>query len=178
MSVKHALSCEPQVEHTHLSHALCAAPTQSSTIPPEPPAPAAPASADRKTATAEALAVERQWLQAWFRGTPVRIGQRRDGAVTVDVPREFCFEPARGAVKPALAAVLDKVAESMRRLQFAQLPLLAAPDDASRTAQLALPRATQVRDHLRSRGVPDWRLGKPSATAAAAVQLRMEDAAP
>jgi uncharacterized protein YceK len=143
-----------------------------------PPTTPGPMTADQRTAAAEALAVERQWLQSWFRGTPVLVAQRKDGAVTIDVPREFCFEPGRNSLKPALAAVLDKVAESMRRLPFAQLPLLAAPDDAIRTAQLALPRATQVRDHLRSRGVPDWRLGKPSATGAAAVQLRIEDAAP
>jgi outer membrane protein OmpA-like peptidoglycan-associated protein len=143
-----------------------------------PPAPSAPATADRKTATAEALAVERQWLQAWFRGTPVRVGQRSDGAVTVDVPREFCFEPGRGAVKPALAAVLDKVAESLRRVPLARVQLVAAPDDAGGASPLALQRATQVRDYLGSRGVPAARLGKPSVATAAAVQLRMEDAAP
>ena len=150
------------------------------TAPPSPAtapvAPAtAPASADRR---ASALAVERRWLQSWFGGTPVLIGQRNDGAVSVEVPREFCFDTGRSAIKPPLAAVLDKVAESLRRNGWARLPLLAAPADAAETSPLALQRAAQVRRHLISRGVPAGRLGSPAATTAAAVQLRMEDASP
>jgi outer membrane protein OmpA-like peptidoglycan-associated protein len=141
-------------------------------------APAAPTVAEQKTAAASALAVERQWLAAWFSKTPVVIGQRSDGAVTIDVPRAFCFDPGRSAVKPALAAVLDKLAESMRRVPAAQLPLLAAPDDDGGAAKLALQRAAEMREHLRARGVAVARLGKPAVTTAAAVQLRMEPAPP
>jgi len=53
---------------------------------PTPPPPTTPA---QRTAAAEALAVERQWLGTWFRDTPVKIAQRGDGAMTVEVPREF-----------------------------------------------------------------------------------------
>jgi outer membrane protein OmpA-like peptidoglycan-associated protein len=138
---------------------------------------AAPATADQKTSVVGALAVERQWLGSWFEKTPVVIGQRSDGAVTIDVPRDFCFEPGRSAVKPALAAVLDKVAESMRRVPQASLASLAAPDDAA-GAKLALQRSAEIRDYLRARGLPAARLAKPSATTAAAVQLRIEVMAP
>ena len=124
------------------------------------------------------MANERKWLQSWFEGTPVLIAQRGDGAITVDVPREFCFEPGRSNVKPALAAVLNKLAESLQRVPLARLPLLAAPDDATGTATLAMDRAVQVHKHLLSRGVPAARLGKPTAATAAAVQLRMELPAP
>jgi len=125
------------------------------------------------------MANERKWLQSWFEGTPVLIAQRPDGAITVDVPREFCFEPGRSSVKPALAAVLNKVAESLQRLPLARLPLLAAPpDEATGTATLAVDRAVQVHKHLLSRGVPAARLGKPTASTAAVVQLRMELPAP
>lgn len=141
-----------------------------------PPAPAAPAGADQKSTVAAALAVERQWLGSWFKGAPVLIGQHSNGAVTVDVPREFCFEPGRSTIKPALAAVLDKVAESLRRVPQAHLPLLAAPDDGLGSAPLALQRAIRVREYLSARGMPAARLGKPSATTAAAVQLRIEAA--
>lgn len=143
-----------------------------------PPSPSASGTADQRAALPAALTTERQWLQSWFRGTPVSIGQRNDGAVTVDVPREFCFDPGRSSVKPALAAVLDKVAESLRRRPLAHLQLLAAPADATGTARLAQQRAAQVRQYFRSHGVPDARLGKPTATAAAAVQLRMGAAPP
>lgn len=149
------------------------APPSQPTAPVEPAAP--PASADRRAST---LAVERQWLQSWFEGTPVLIGQRNDGAVSVDVPREFCFDAGRSTVKAPLAAVLDKVAESLRRNGWAHLPLVAAPADAAAASPLALQRAAQVRKHLISRGVPAARLGSPTATTAAAVQLRMEAASP
>lgn len=150
--------------------ALCAC----SSVP--PPVPAGPVTAEEKTAVASALTVERQWLASWFRGTPVVIGQRNDGAVTVVVPREFCFERGQSNLKPALAAVLDKMAESLRRVPQAGVPLIAAPDDAAGTSPLALQRATRIQDHLRGRGVPGVRLGKPSATTVAAVQLRLEAA--
>jgi len=152
-----------------------APPPSASPASPAPGTPAAPPTvAEQKTAAAGALAVERKWLASWFDKTPVVIGQRSDGAVTIDVPRDFCFDRGRSAVKPALAAVLDKVAESMRRVPSAQLPLLAAPEDGSGTAKLALQRSTEIVEHLRGRGVNAARLGKPSATTVAAVQLRIE----
>ena len=104
----------------------------------------------------------------------VAIAQRSDGAVTVEVPREFCFEPGRDKVKPALAAVLDKMAESLRRRPQTRLALLAAPGDTADTAPLATQRALKVQRHLLARGVPAARIGKPTTTATAAVQLRIE----
>jgi outer membrane protein OmpA-like peptidoglycan-associated protein len=146
--------------------------------PPTPAAPAAPTPAEQRTAAASALAVERQWLAAWFKGTPVVIAQRANGAVVVEVPREFCFEPGRDAIKPALAAVLDKVAQSMRRTPSAELQLIAAPGDNAASAALGLRRAVRVHEHLRSRGVSETRMAKPSAASGAAVQLRIDAAAP
>jgi outer membrane protein OmpA-like peptidoglycan-associated protein len=147
--------------------------------PPTAAAPAAPPTpAEQRTTAASTLAVERQWLAAWFKGTPVVVAQLSNGAVVVDVPREFCFDPGQDVVKPALAAVLDKVAQSMRRTAIAELHLIAAPGDASGAAGLALRRAVRVREHLRSRGVTEARLAKPSATSGTAVQLRMEAASP
>ncbi len=124
------------------------------------------------------LEVERHWLQSWFKGTPVLITRLDDGSVSVDVPREFCFDSGRSAVKPALGAVLDKVAESLRRNPKARLQLLAAPGDGAADSSLAVQRAGQVRTHLRSRGVADARLGSPTRAMADAVQLRMTLASP
>ncbi len=136
-----------------------------------PPVPAAPA--DRRAAQPAAVVAERQWLQSWFEGTPVSIALRGERMITVDVPTEFCFDPGRTRVKPALAAVLDKVAQSMRRLPYSGLSLIAAPNDAAGN-RLGLQRAAQIRRHLRSAGVPAAKLGQPSATTAAAVQLRID----
>ncbi len=141
-----------------------------------PPAPSAPVTADQRAAVPAALAVERQWLLSWFRETPVAIGQARDGAVTIDVPREFCFDPGHSSVKPPLAAVLDKVAESLRRRPLHRLGLLAAPADAAGGGPLARQRAMQVQAYLRSRGVPATRLARPTVAVAAAVRLRIEAA--
>ena len=143
-----------------------------------PAASAPPTPAQQRTAAASTLAVERQWLASWFKGTPVVVAQRPDGAVVVDVPREFCFDPGHDTVKPALAAVLDKVAQSLRRTAIAELHLIAAPGDAGGAATLGLQRATRVHDYLRARGVAANRLAKPSAATGAAVQLRMEAAPP
>ena len=141
--------------------------------------PGAPRSAaDQRAAVPESLTVERQWLQSWFQGTPVLIAQDASGAVMVEVPREFCFDRGRSTIKPALGAVLDKVAQSLRRQPLARLSLLAAPDDATGASPLALQRAAQLHKHLLSRAVPAAHLAPPSATASAMVQLRMEAAQP
>jgi outer membrane protein OmpA-like peptidoglycan-associated protein len=131
---------------------------------------ASPPSAARDTA---ALAAERQWLRSWFGDTPVRIAQSSDTAISIEIPREFCFDPGHSHVKPALAAVLDKVAESLRRVPQLRLELIAAPADSAASTPLALQRATQMRVHLVDRGVPAGQLGGPQAAAAESVQLRM-----
>ena len=146
---------------------------------PSPPAPTPPpTAAEQRTAAASTLAVERQWLASWFKGTPVVVAQRPDGAVTVDVPREFCFDPGRDTVKPALAAVLDKVTQSLRRTPTAELHLIAAPSDSNGSATLGVQRATRVYDYLRAHGIPAGRLAKPTAASGGSVQLRMEVPSP
>lgn len=119
------------------------------------------------------LEIERQWLQAWFKDTPVRIARRDDDALAVEVPRVYCFDGGRAQVKPPLAAVLDKVAESLRRQPRLRLALLSAPGDDGQ-AELAAPRAANVRQHLRQRGVPVARLAAPSRGTGDAVQLRLQ----
>jgi hypothetical protein len=58
--------------------------------------------------------------------------------------------------------------------------LLAAPDDAGGAVSppLAEARAAQLQKHLQARGVSANRIGKPTATTVAAVQLRLEAAGP
>lgn len=164
------------------------APVVASPLPATPapatPVAAAPAAsapsanaAEQRTAAAATLTVEQQWLDSFFRGTPVSIRQLGDGTLAVDVPREFCFDAGKSEVKPPLAAVLGKVAESLRRRPNARVSVLSAPDDKPGSSPLALQRATQVQKLLRERGVPAARLGEPSAATAAAVQLRIVAAA-
>jgi outer membrane protein OmpA-like peptidoglycan-associated protein len=140
----------------------------------EQPLPRPAPSADQRAAVPARFAAERQWLSAWFKGTPVRIRQTDESTISVDVPREFCFEPGKASVKPALGAVLDKMAESLKRLSFADVTLIAAPGDGPGSSALALQRAAQVQERLRRSGVGADRLGKSSVASAPAVQLRME----
>jgi outer membrane protein OmpA-like peptidoglycan-associated protein len=156
----------------------CASSTAPEAQAPSAPPASEPTRAAQRTAAASTLAIERQWLAAWFKGTPVVIAQRPDGAVVVEVPREFCFEAGQEIVKPALAAVLDKVARSMRRTAIAELHLIAAPGDQGGAAALGMRRATRVYDFLRARGLPAGRLARPSATSGTAVQLRIEASSP
>lgn len=144
--------------------------------PTQPPAPAPPmvTPAQRQSA----VAIERQWLQSWFEGTPVRIEQRSESSFSVDVPREFCFEAGRSEVKPALAAVLDKLAQSLQRKPALRVQLLAAPGDAAAAPTLAQQRAVNVRKHLLARGVSSEQLSAATVTQAAAVQLRVGLLAP
>lgn len=166
----------------------------AATAPDAPAAAAAPSPAGSAAATpadtaaqgprTPVLVVERQWLQSWFHGTPVRISQQGSGPVAIDVPQAFCFDSGRSSVKPPLAAVLDKLALSLRRHPGVRLPLLAAPADSAPaagtapTAPLALQRAAQMRNHLLQRGVQAAQLGPPTATRLAAAQLRLELAGP
>lgn len=146
--------------------------------PPRVTAPAAqdpPATRQERTRAFEALAVERQWLDSWFQGTPVSIVQGNDGSITVAVPRAHSFDSGRSRIKSALGAVLDKVAESLRRRPDARVVQLLAPDDGAPQPALAVERAAQVRRHLQERGVSVQRMAEPAGVGVgvAAVQLRI-----
>ena len=150
-----------------------------STVTPSVPAPAAaPKPSAPPAPRPAALAVERQWLQSWFKGTPVRIEQRSESVFTIDVPRDYCFDAGGSAIKPPLAAVLDKLAQSLQRKPEVRVELLAAPADAAGASALAQQRGDSVRRHLVARGVSSQQLAAPSVTDAAAVQLRIGLAAP
>lgn len=147
--------------------AAAAPPAAAATVPPPAVAPSA------RTVAAERLAVERRWLAQWFEGTPVQVALAADGSLSVAVPAEHSFDTGAARPRPALAAVLDKVAESLRRqpaAMVAQLQMPASRGAANSTLDAA--RADQVRRHLRGRGVAAERLpAAASAPAAAGVVL-------
>lgn len=141
--------------------------TAPAAAPPSAPArPAAPA-------VVTPLVSEQRWLDEWFRGTPVAIALADANTLAVDVPLPNCFDSGSSKLKPALVAVLDRVATSLRRQASVRISI-ATPSDAGGNAALASARATQVRDHLVSRGVPVTRMaGVGTARAGAPVQLRL-----
>jgi outer membrane protein OmpA-like peptidoglycan-associated protein len=159
----------------------CSSVAPSATPAGAPPAsgavgPSAAASADQHPPASASLAVERQWLQSWFHGTPVVIAQSSVNSLSIDVPREFCFDAAQTKVKPPLAAVLDKLSESLGRVPSARVALLAAPEDKGSTKSLARDRGDQMRKQLVARGVSATRIGAPAISTTSGVQLRITTA--
>jgi outer membrane protein OmpA-like peptidoglycan-associated protein len=101
---------------------------------------------------ATALATEQRFLEDWFRGTPVVIAARPPSLLQVDVPLAHSFDSGKADIKPALNAVLDRVAQSLRRQAGSRL-LVVAPADYRGSAELAQARAERVRDALGSKGI-------------------------
>jgi len=116
---------------------------------------------------------EQRFLEDWFRGTPVAIALADVNTLVVDVPLAHSFTPGSPTIKPALAAVLERVATSLRR-QPALRVSIAAPTDPNAAVALAASRSQQVREHLIGRGVAASRMaGVGTARAGAPVQLRL-----
>jgi hypothetical protein len=120
------------------------------------------------------LVTEKRWLDEWFRGTPVVIALADDNTLAVDVPLVHSFESGQSSVKPALAAVLDRVATSLRRQAGLRVAITAPSDGVGSNAALVSARAQQVRSHLLSRGVAPTRVSTIGRTRPGApVQLRL-----
>ncbi len=116
---------------------------------------------------------EQRYLEDWFRGTPVSISLADVNTLVVDVPLVHSFAPGSTVIKPALAAVLERVATSLRR-QPALRVSIAAPADPNAAVALAANRSQQVREHLIGRGVAASRMaGVGTARAGAPTQLRL-----
>ena len=98
------------------------------------------------------LAAEQRRLADLFRGTPVVFSMQTDGSLRVTVPLHFSFDRGRYAVKPALGAVLDRIATS-QRAEATRLVVAAPADPHSKGLLLATERATSARDYMVARGV-------------------------
>ena len=98
------------------------------------------------------LLAEQRRLADLFRGTPVIFEMQPDGSMRVGVPLKYSFDDGRSAVKPPLAAVLDRVAKS-QRTQKTRLRVAAPADASPGNVQLAKERAASTRDYLVAHGV-------------------------
>jgi hypothetical protein len=110
------------------------------------------------------LASESARMSALFQGTPVVFAMQGVNVLRVTVPRVNSFDPGSSKVKPALAAVLDRVARS--QLQSGARFRVAAPADGdSRNSSLARERALSMRDYLLGQGIGVSRLQTASVAA-------------
>jgi outer membrane protein OmpA-like peptidoglycan-associated protein len=112
---------------------------------------AAPRAPTPGTPAATPLATEQRFLEDWFRGTPVVIAAQPPVTLQLDVPLANSFDAGKSDIKPALNAVLDRVAQSLLRQNAARIHVN-APADASGSAALAQSRAQRVREALGSKG--------------------------
>ena len=80
------------------------------------------------------------------------------------------FDPGRSAVKPALAAVLDRMAPGLRQLARTQVRIT-APADANGSAFLGADRAASARDYLVMRGISATRFATVARSPADGVEI-------
>jgi outer membrane protein OmpA-like peptidoglycan-associated protein len=116
------------------------------------------------------LDTERARLSELFRGTPVIFLTTSEGNLRVTVPRQYCFDPGATVVKPALAAVLVRVAKSQVNTD-SHFRLAAPTDPGTRHAALATDRALSVRDWLAAHGIAPARIQAGGATQSEQVEL-------
>lgn len=145
----------------------------SSTAPAPAPtasAPGAQTPAAKAAATKANLAIEKLRLSELFRGTPVLFALQPDGSLRAEVPLEFSFDTGRAAVKPPLAAVLDRIATGQRN-EATQIQVRAPAEPASKSATLGADRAASVRDYLVAHGLADARVTVLALAAGAVVRI-------
>jgi len=122
---------------------------------------------------ASPLTTEQRFLEDWFRGTPVVIAAQPPTILQVDVPLANSFDAGKADVKPALNAVLERVAESLRRQPAGRL-LVSTPADAGGNATLGQMRSQKIRDLLIIKGIAATRVSLiETPRMSGPVQLRM-----
>ena len=156
--------------------ATASAPAPTTPMQPKQPAPnPAPNPATKSASTKANLAIEKLRLAELFRGTPVLFALQPDGSLRADVPLQYSFDAGKAAVKPPLAAVLDRIAAGQRD-ESTQV-VVHAPGEAAAKA-LAGERAASVRNYLVAHGLPEPRVAVSGSVGAAVVRIVVADASP
>jgi outer membrane protein OmpA-like peptidoglycan-associated protein len=145
-------------------------------VPRGPTAPGAPVPGAPPAAAATTIASEQRRLADALEGTPVVVESTPEGRLRIEVPIEFSFDKGRVAVKPPLAAVLDRIATGLRQQPGFEVRI-AAPADAHGAGGnlLGQDRAAATRDYLVGRGVPVTRFTGLTRGADAAVEVLVSD---
>lgn len=156
-------------------HGLLAAAVAGCASPGRPPAdgPAA-----QPAPAGPSLHSEQRRLSDALQGTPVIVETTPEGKLRVQVPLEFSFDRGRAAVKPPLAAVLDRVATGLRRQNTVEVAINGPTDDKGAGGLLmARDRAASARDYLVARGVAATRFGQVGRSDADFIELLITDKA-
>ena len=129
------------------------------------------------TGTRAGLEAEQERLAELFEGTPVVFAMQPDGSLRVAVPLRFSFDPGRHAVKPPLAAVLDRVARSQRK-EPTRFMVSAPADPNGHGLSLATDRASSTRDYLVARGIEPTRFSIAGIPRGDTVEIVVAEDAP
>jgi outer membrane protein OmpA-like peptidoglycan-associated protein len=145
------------------------------------PAAPMPAPAPSTTAPAPApvrvtLASEQKRLAALFRDTPAVFVMQPDGSLRSAVPLRYCFERGSSVVKPALAAVVDRLAKSQLQ-EASRFRVAAPPDPGTKETPLLRDRVGAVRDRLVAQGIAASRITLGGAAQVEGVEVFVADAA-
>ena len=147
---------------------------------PARPASAAAAGGAAASAAAPAhatLASEQKRLAALFRDTPAVFVMEADGSLRAAVPLRYCFERGAVAIKPPLAAVLDRLAKSQRD-EPTRWRIAAPPDAGASPPNLVRDRSASVRDHLVAQGIAASRITLAGTAQVPGVEVFVSEAAP
>ncbi|GIX24832.1 MULTISPECIES: OmpA family protein [Caldimonas] len=89
-------------------------------------------------------------------GTGIGVERTADNQIRVQIPADAGFDVGRAAIRPQLAHVLDKFAQSMREHPATDIRIIGHTDSTGSDAvnnPLSFERAAATRDYLVARGV-------------------------
>ena len=95
------------------------------------------------------------------RGTGVEVTRTPDNQLKLNIPSDLSFDFGSAAIKPAMHAMLDSFANSLRDDPNAHLSIIGHTDSvgtATLNDRLSLDRARRGRDYLVARGVAPARI--------------------
>ena len=123
------------------------------------------------------LASEQKRLAALFRDTPAVFVMQPDGSLRAAVPLRYCFDRGSVAIKPPLAAVLDRLAKSQLN-ETSLMRVAAPPDPGVASPTLIRDRTASVRDRLVAQGIAAARVTLVGAAQVEGVEVFVVEPAP
>lgn len=99
---------------------------------------------------------QKREMEAATRGTGVQVSQTADNQLKLNVPSDVSFDVGRADIKPNLAPVLDRFAQTLRDNPGTTVRVIGHTDSTGNDAindPLSVNRAASVRSYLAARGV-------------------------
>ncbi|MEF9995792.1 MAG: OmpA family protein [Burkholderiaceae bacterium] len=104
---------------------------------------------------------QKREMEAATRGTGIEVTQTADNQLKLEVPSDVSFDVGRADIKPNLAPVLDRFAQTLRDNPSSTVRVIGHTDSTGSDAinnPLSVNRAASVRNYLEARGVNSGRI--------------------